>query len=213
MPRRSTLSAAERENLLAFPTAEDDLIRHYTLSEPDLSVVRQHRLGQNRLGFAIQLCYLRYPGIALPTGRSPPDPLLSIVAQQLRLDPALWLQYTRRAETRREHLLELQSWLGVRPFGKRHFQQSVEYLTELAEQTDRGIVLATSLVELLRQRRIVIPAIDVIERVCAEALTRGTRRVTASLMLRKLGSYPRQNGLAVALRELCRIERTLFTLD
>ncbi len=37
--------------------------------------------------------------------------------------------------------------------------------------------------------------------------------VTASLMLRKLGSYPRQNGLAVALRELGRIERTLFTLN
>ena len=32
-------------------------------------------------------------------------------------------------------------------------------------------------------------------------------------MLRKLGSYPRQNGLAVALRELGRIERTLFTLN
>jgi len=32
-------------------------------------------------------------------------------------------------------------------------------------------------------------------------------------MLRKLGSYPRQNGLAVALRELGRIERTLFALD
>ena len=37
--------------------------------------------------------------------------------------------------------------------------------------------------------------------------------VTASLMLRKLGSYPRQNGLAIALRELGRIERTLFILD
>lgn len=37
--------------------------------------------------------------------------------------------------------------------------------------------------------------------------------VTASLMLRKLASYPRQNGLAVALRELGRIERTLFILD
>lgn len=32
-------------------------------------------------------------------------------------------------------------------------------------------------------------------------------------MLRKLGSYPRQNGQAVALRELGRIERTLFILD
>jgi TnpA family transposase len=32
-------------------------------------------------------------------------------------------------------------------------------------------------------------------------------------MLRKLCSYPRQNGLAIALRELGRIERTLFILD
>jgi len=37
--------------------------------------------------------------------------------------------------------------------------------------------------------------------------------VTASLMVRKLGSYPRQNGLAVALRELGRIERSLFILE
>jgi TnpA family transposase len=37
--------------------------------------------------------------------------------------------------------------------------------------------------------------------------------VTASLILRKLGSYPRQNGLALALRELGRVERTLFTLE
>ena len=37
--------------------------------------------------------------------------------------------------------------------------------------------------------------------------------VTASAMLKKLSAYPRQNGLAVALRELGRIERTLFTLE
>jgi len=37
--------------------------------------------------------------------------------------------------------------------------------------------------------------------------------VPASLMLKRLGSYPRQNGLALALREIGRIERTLFTLD
>jgi TnpA family transposase len=36
---------------------------------------------------------------------------------------------------------------------------------------------------------------------------------TASLLLRKLSNYPRQNGLALALRELGRIERTLFVLD
>ncbi len=40
----------------------------------------------------------------------------------------------------------------------------------------------------------------------ATSIKRGL--VTASLMLRKLGAYPRQNGLAVALRELGKIERT-----
>ncbi|VVP61223.1 Tn3 family transposase TnAs2 [Pseudomonas fluorescens] len=45
----------------------------------------------------------------------------------------------------------------------------------------------------------------------ATSIKQGT--VTASLMLRKLGSYSRQNGLAVALREQGRIERTLFILD
>jgi TnpA family transposase len=37
--------------------------------------------------------------------------------------------------------------------------------------------------------------------------------VSASLILGKLAAYPRQNGLALALRELGRIERTLFTLE
>jgi Tn3 transposase DDE domain len=44
----------------------------------------------------------------------------------------------------------------------------------------------------------------------AASIQQGT--VTASLILRKLGSYPRQNSLALALRELGRLERTLFTL-
>ena len=40
-----------------------------------------------------------------------------------------------------------------------------------------------------------------------------TGRVSASLVLKRLGAYPRQNGLALALREIGRVERTLFTLD
>ncbi len=45
----------------------------------------------------------------------------------------------------------------------------------------------------------------------ATSIKQGT--VTASLMLKKLAGYPKQNGLAKALREIGRIERTLFMLD
>ena len=59
MPRRSILSAADRESLLALPDDRDDLIRRYTLSPSDIPIIRQRRGAANRLGFAVQLCYLR----------------------------------------------------------------------------------------------------------------------------------------------------------
>ncbi|CAI1031840.1 Transposase and inactivated derivatives, TnpA family [Serratia quinivorans] len=45
----------------------------------------------------------------------------------------------------------------------------------------------------------------------ATSIKQGT--VTASLMLKKLASYPKHNVLAKALRDIGRIERTLFMLD
>jgi TnpA family transposase len=45
------------------------------------------------------------------------------------------------------------------------------------------------------------------------AVSVASGHVAASDVLRRLAAYPRQNGLAVALREIGRLERTLFTLD
>jgi TnpA family transposase len=45
----------------------------------------------------------------------------------------------------------------------------------------------------------------------ATSIRSGT--VTASAMLRKLSAYPRQNGLAIALREVGRLERSIFMLN
>src|ERR1700726_1099289 len=45
------------------------------------------------------------------------------------------------------------------------------------------------------------------------ALSVKTGTVTASVILRKLAAYPRQNGLALALRELGKLDRTFFTLQ
>lgn len=53
MPRRSILSAAERESLVTLPDTEDELNRHYTFSETDLSLIRLRRGDANRLGAAV----------------------------------------------------------------------------------------------------------------------------------------------------------------
>jgi TnpA family transposase len=182
MPRRSILSATERESLLALPDAKDELIRLYTFNDADLSRIRQHRGAANRLGFAVQLCYMRYPGIALTADAEPDVPLLRMVADQLKLPGDIWNGYGQRAETRREHLLELQSAYGFKSFTTlSHYRTAVHSLDDLAWQTDKGIVLARELPKGLRRKSVLLPAVGVMERICAEAITRANRRIHAAL--------------------------------
>ncbi len=154
MPRRSILSATERDSLLALPDAKDELIRQYTFNETDLSIIRQRRGPANRLGFAIQRCYLRFPGVILGVDELPFPPLLRMVAAQLKVPVESWDEYGQREQTRREHLVELQAVFGFKPFTMSHYRQAVHTLTELALQTDKGIVLASTLVENLRRQTI-----------------------------------------------------------
>ena len=181
MPRQCILTAAERSALLAFPIEKSELIRLYTFSEQDLSVIKQRRGDANRLGFAVLLCALRYPGQALSAGERPPSSFLTMVARQLGIDETIWDQYGEREETRREHLSELRAFLGLTPFGLRQFHQFARWLAELAMQTDKGVVLATALVQELRREKVVLPPLNVIERICALAITRANRKICLTL--------------------------------
>lgn len=207
MPRRSILSATERDTLFAVPDAEGELIRRYAFSESDLSMIRQRRGDANRLGLAVQLCLLRFPGQGLLPDTDVPESLLRWNGQQLCIDPACWPQYATREETRREHLLDLRAYLGLEPFGLAHYRRAVHATTELALQTDKGVVLASSVLEALRHKRIIIPTLDVIERICAEAITRANRRIYAALndplsamhRQRLDGLLKRQDGMKITV--------------
>ncbi len=198
MPRRSILSGPERDSLLAIPESTEELIRLYTFNESDLALIRQHRGGANRLGFAIQLCYLRYPGIVLEPGKEPSAPLLGMVAAQLNVEPERWAEYARRDETRREHLIEIQAVFGSHAFTSAHYRLSIGQLQNLAGQTDKGIVVAAAMIDTLRRQNVLLPSAMVIERMCSEAITRANRRIYA--VLTDPLSKAHQQGLEDLLR-------------
>ena len=115
----------------------------------------------------------------------PPAELLTHVAQQVGVAPNAWTEYAARDETRREHALELQSVFGYRPFTIAEYRKVRGSLTDLALRTNKALALAEQLIELLRSQRIIVPAITMIDRLCAEALARGVKllykRLTQSL--------------------------------
>lgn len=57
----SLLSLAQRTQLLALPTSLPDLEEFYTLTPTDREFAAARRTATNRLGIAVQLCFLRRP--------------------------------------------------------------------------------------------------------------------------------------------------------
>ena len=130
----------------------------YTFSPADLDLIAQRRGEPNRLGFAVQLGFLRYPGRAWIPGELLPAPMLRFIAGQVDIDPDRIAEYAARDETRREHLAELVATFGWRTFGLQEHREASTWLLTLARGTDRGLVLVKALLEELRRRRILAPA-------------------------------------------------------
>lgn len=78
MPRRRVLTDAQVESLLALPSDEPLLVRHWTLDGAEIAAAERRRGGHNQLGFALQLCAFRYPGRLLRPGDIIPEPALAL---------------------------------------------------------------------------------------------------------------------------------------
>lgn len=191
MPRRGILSKSQRARFEALPTDERDLIRLYSLSPKDQAEIRKQRQAHNKLGFAVQLCLLRYPGRSLISGEQVPTSLVAFVARQLGLRPEAFSKYALRDETRREHLAILQKKYGFVSFTESIQRDLAGWLLPLALRTDKGMVLVASLIQEMRRRCIIVPALSVIERLGSEVRRRAQRQIFKTLT----------NGLSKAQRE------------
>jgi TnpA family transposase len=167
--RRQRLSEAQIAELYDPPTEQRELVRHFTLSEADLAANRRCRGDHNRLGQALLLCYLRYPGRPLRAGERPPESLLTFVAEQIEVLPGAVDDYLTAERNRRCHSAELQDRLRLRPFGPRSAATLTTWLLSHAIEDDRFAHLAGLVLEECRQRRIVLPRPVMLERLCSDA--------------------------------------------
>jgi TnpA family transposase len=191
MSSRDLLSASQREQFLKVHVSmsEREIARYYSLSEKDLRIIRRHRRDHNRLGFAVQLCLLRFPGWPLKAGEIPPPHLVFHVALQLGINPDLFRKYSyHRDTTRREHVLELQRDFGFRPFDASISRRLAETVLPEALRSPKPVPLVEALLERMRAEKVVFPALSAIESLAWEILTRAetivvdqlTRRLTAA---------------------------------
>ncbi|MDH3769668.1 MAG: Tn3 family transposase, partial [Nitrospirota bacterium] len=163
------------------PVDRVELAKHYTLSEDELAIIHRRRRARNRLGFALQLCALRYPGRLLQPGELIPSSTLAFIAEQIDVDVEALMPYGIRENTRYEHSAALQEQLGYRPFAGRVRQHFRDWLEVQAVEARSGFELAGWFLAELHRRKVIAPGISVVERLCADALTRAERAIWSML--------------------------------
>ena len=85
MPARIPMTPAQRAALLALPDTEEAVLRFHHLSLDDLAIATA-RAPETRLGYALQLCCLRYPGRHLRRGEVLPAAMLDHLAEQVGVE-------------------------------------------------------------------------------------------------------------------------------
>jgi len=181
MAHRTILTDRQRAALLELPTDEASMLRHYTLADDDLEIIRARRRPHNRFGFALQLCALRYPGRLLTPGEVIPLAVTRFLAAQLGLRPDDLVDYATREETRREHLAALRELYGFKMFTGRGSRDLRTWLGSIAETARSNDDLARRFVEQCRATQTILPGITVIERLCADALVVAERQIEARI--------------------------------
>src|SRR5215216_3693021 len=97
------------EQRTALGCISDDLTdteigRYYTLSQDELQTAKAHREADDRLGMAVQLGVLHFPGIPWRDLADMPARVLTYLAAQVGESPDLLAEYTKRYQTGNEHL-------------------------------------------------------------------------------------------------------------
>ncbi|MBW8358962.1 MAG: Tn3 family transposase [Weeksellaceae bacterium] len=183
MVHRPILTERQRNDLMALPADESSMLSYYILSDEDIIRIKKKRDDHNRLGFALQLCALRYPGRYLNADDILPKELIDFVGAQIGLSEIQLLKFTYKSVTRYEHLRALQQHYGYLPF-HRFEAEFVVWLTQAAIETRNNAELAALFVQECRKRKIILPGITVIERLCADARVAAEREIVGRIASR-----------------------------
>ena len=112
------LTDAQRRSYGRFngePTA-DQLACYFHLDDADLNIIGERRGDHNRLGFAVQLCTVRFLGTFLENLSETAPGAVTFLGRQLGLkDPSVFSNYCL-SEARWDHASEIRSRYGLREF-------------------------------------------------------------------------------------------------
>jgi hypothetical protein len=159
-----------------------ELERFFFLDDADRELIEGKRRAHNRLGFAVQLCTVRYLGVFLDDPTDVPAEVADYLAEQLDVaDPSVLKAYGERENTRLEHVRELRRVLEYKDFSEAEAVLRA-WVDARAWTTGEGPkALFDAAAGWLGERRVLLPGVTTLARLVASVREVANQRLWDTL--------------------------------
>ena len=180
---KELFSTEQREEFMKIPEDDYSLAKYYTFTKNDLEIIKKHRGKENRIGFAIQLAFLRHPGWTYTHIKNIPTPFIKYISKQVGVAVSHGNKYPQRENTLWEHLKELKDKYGYISFENKESIELFKYLYDLSLENNETIFLFQSAINFLKLNKIIYPGITTIEKIIWKAKFRSEQMILDSITI------------------------------
>lgn len=175
---------AEAYGTFAEEPTRPELERFFFLDDVDRDLIALRRTEHHRLGFALQMCTVRYVGLFLEDPLAVPWPVVEHLAVQLGIeDPSVVKRYTERRQTLYDHAWEIRDAYGYHQFEDREWGRKFRaFLHGRARTHAKGpVALFNQAVGWLRRNRVLLPGASVLAKQVAAVRSVTEKRLYATV--------------------------------
>ena len=164
----------------SFAPTEVQLSRYFHLDDHDRKSVMRKRGDHNRLGFALQLCTVRFLGTFLPDPTDVPAIVVDYLSKQLEIeDPTCLPRYMDRRITHHEHAQEIKRQYEYKDFNSQpeHFRLVRWIYVRAWSSVERPSIIFDLATARLIERKVLLPGASTLARLIASVRDRIAARL------------------------------------
>jgi hypothetical protein len=157
----------------------EQLERYFYLDEHDLSLIANKRGDHNRLGFALQLCTVRFLGTFLAQPTDIPKIVIAFVARQLQLSANTDLSLYSFGERHWHHAREIRDHYRYQDFNSQpeHWRLVRWLYSRVWLSNERPTVRFDLTTARLLERKVLLPAASTLSRLIMSIRERASQRL------------------------------------
>ncbi|TMD59654.1 MAG: DUF4158 domain-containing protein [Chloroflexi bacterium] len=174
-----TAEQRSRYGCYAGEPSPEQLARYFHLDDRDRALLDPRRHAHTRLGFALQLCTVRFLGTFLSDPTDVPHNVVLQLSSQLNIADLTVLSRYREGEMRYDHVHEIMAEYGYQDFSSQpeHFRFLRWLYTRTWWSEERLTILFDLAMARLIDRKVLLPGVSVLERLISSAREHASQRL------------------------------------